>query len=105
VKFRADVEPTEPMRGLEVPEEVVEAMGGGKRPPVPSRSTVILEEQNCHHAWPILIRPQQRQPAGCRCCNRRRDRSGMELDAEPAWWSSQRTSAHALDADPAARAA
>jgi hypothetical protein len=34
MKFRADVEPTEPMRGLEVPDQVVEALGGGKRPPV-----------------------------------------------------------------------
>ena len=34
MKFRADVEPPEPMRGLQVPEGVVEALGGGKRPPV-----------------------------------------------------------------------
>jgi Domain of unknown function (DUF1905) len=32
--FRAYVEPPEPMRGLEVPPEVVEALGGGRRPPV-----------------------------------------------------------------------
>lgn len=30
--FRARVEPAEPMRGLEVPQQVVEALGGGKRP-------------------------------------------------------------------------
>jgi len=34
VKFRALVEPPEPMRGLEVPEEMVAALEGGKRPPV-----------------------------------------------------------------------
>ncbi|MFI9595326.1 hypothetical protein [Nonomuraea sp. NPDC052265] len=34
MKFRAVVEPPEPMRGLEVPPEVVEALGGGARPPV-----------------------------------------------------------------------
>jgi hypothetical protein len=32
MKFRSHVEPAEPMRGLEVPPEVVEALGGGKRP-------------------------------------------------------------------------
>jgi hypothetical protein len=32
--FRAYVEPTEPMRGLEVPQEVVDALGGGRRPTV-----------------------------------------------------------------------
>ena len=34
MKFRAHVEPPEPMRGLEVPQEVVDALGGGKRPSV-----------------------------------------------------------------------
>jgi uncharacterized protein DUF1905 len=34
MKFRAQVEPPGAMRGLEVPPEVVEALGGGKRPPV-----------------------------------------------------------------------
>jgi Domain of unknown function (DUF1905) len=34
MKFRAEVEPNEPMRGLEVPPQVVEALGGGKRPRV-----------------------------------------------------------------------
>ena len=32
MKFLAYVEPAEPMKGLEVPPEVVEALGGGKRP-------------------------------------------------------------------------
>jgi hypothetical protein len=34
MKFRAHVEPPEPMRGLEVPPGVVAALGGGARPPV-----------------------------------------------------------------------
>jgi Domain of unknown function (DUF1905)/Bacteriocin-protection, YdeI or OmpD-Associated len=34
LKFRAQVEPNEPMRGLEVRPQVVEALGGGKRPRV-----------------------------------------------------------------------
>ena len=33
-QFTAIVEPHEKMRGLEVPPEVVEALGGGKRPRV-----------------------------------------------------------------------
>jgi len=37
VKFRACVEPPEPMRGLEVPPAVVAALGGGKRPRVTIR--------------------------------------------------------------------
>jgi hypothetical protein len=43
VKFRAYVEPPEPMRGLEVPPEVVEALGGGKRP----RVTITING----HSW------------------------------------------------------
>ena len=34
MKFRTYVEPPEPMRGLEVPPGVVEALGHGKRPRV-----------------------------------------------------------------------
>jgi Bacteriocin-protection, YdeI or OmpD-Associated/Domain of unknown function (DUF1905) len=34
VKFRAHVEPPEPMKGLEVPPAVVHALGGGARPRV-----------------------------------------------------------------------
>jgi hypothetical protein len=34
MKFRSYVEPPEPMRGLEVPPELVEALGAGKRPAV-----------------------------------------------------------------------
>jgi hypothetical protein len=34
MKFLSHVEPPEPMRGLEVPAEVVAALGGGARPRV-----------------------------------------------------------------------
>ena len=43
VKFLAYVEPPEPMKGLEVPPEVVEALGGGKRP----RVTITING----HSW------------------------------------------------------
>ena len=43
MKFLAHVEPPEPMRGLEVPPEVVEALGGGKRP----RVTITVNG----HSW------------------------------------------------------
>src|ERR1700743_3693899 len=34
MKFRSEVEPPQPMRGLEVPPEVIDALGDGKRPRV-----------------------------------------------------------------------
>jgi Domain of unknown function (DUF1905) len=34
MRFRTYVEPPKPMRGLEVPPDVVESLGQGKRPPV-----------------------------------------------------------------------
>ncbi len=34
MRFRTRVEPPEPMKGLEIPLRVVEALGGGKRQPV-----------------------------------------------------------------------
>jgi Domain of unknown function (DUF1905) len=43
MKFRAEVEPNEHMRGLEVPPQVVEALGGGKRP------RVIITSKG--HSW------------------------------------------------------
>jgi len=106
VKFRADVEPTEPMRGLEVPEEVVEAMGGGKRPPV----TITING----HSWKSRIAIMRgRYLIGL--SNANRQAAGVatgdeievevELDAEPRVVVEPADFAHALDADPAARAA
>jgi Domain of unknown function (DUF1905)/Bacteriocin-protection, YdeI or OmpD-Associated len=43
MKFRTYVEPPEPMRGLEVPPEVVESLGQGKRP----RVTITING----HSW------------------------------------------------------
>jgi Domain of unknown function (DUF1905) len=43
MKSRASVEPPEPVRGLEVPQGVVEALGGGKRP----RVTITING----HSW------------------------------------------------------
>ena len=62
MKFRAQVEPNEPMRGLEVPPQVVEALGGGKRPRVIiTINRAFLEEPGGDHAWPPPARPKQRQ--------------------------------------------
>jgi hypothetical protein len=44
MKFRTRVEPPEPMRGLEVPPEVVQALGAGKRPAV---TITINGHQRC----------------------------------------------------------
>jgi hypothetical protein len=43
MQFRATVEPPEPMRGLEVPVAVVDALDGGRRPYV----TITIG----HHSW------------------------------------------------------
>jgi hypothetical protein len=43
MQFRAYVEPAEPMRGLEIPPEVVAALGEGKRP----RVTITING----HSW------------------------------------------------------
>ena len=43
MKFRSQVEPNQPMRGLEVPPQVIEALGAGKR-----RRVIITING---HAW------------------------------------------------------
>ena len=61
MKFRAHVEPPEPMRGLDVPQEVVDALGGGKRP----RVTITING----HSWKSRVAimasatPTDRPPA------------------------------------------
>jgi Bacteriocin-protection, YdeI or OmpD-Associated/Domain of unknown function (DUF1905) len=106
MKFRADVEPPEPMRGLEVPEGVVEALGGGKRPPV----TITING----HSWKSRIAIMRgRYLIGLSNANRRAagvatgDEVEVEvtLDAEPRVVVEPEDFAHALDADPVARAA
>jgi hypothetical protein len=65
MKFLTRVEPPEPMRGLEVPQELVEALGGGKRPAV----TITINGHSCRsrvtimrHAIVIATERRQGQP-------------------------------------------
>ena len=106
MKFRADVEPPEPMRGLEVPQGVVESLGGGKRPPV----TITING----HSWRSRIAIMRgRYLIGLSNANRQAAgiASGEEvevevtLDAEPRVVVEPADFAHALDAAPRARAA
>jgi hypothetical protein len=56
MKFRTYVEPPEPMRGLEVPPEVVESLGQGKRP----RVTITING----HSWKSRVTAYDRLPDG-----------------------------------------
>ncbi|MFD0475293.1 YdeI/OmpD-associated family protein [Nonomuraea thailandensis] len=94
------------MRGLEVPEEVVEALGGGKRP----RVTITLNG----HTWKSRVAIMRgRCLLGLSNANRRAAGVAtgeeveveLELDAEPPVVAEPGDFARALDADPAARAA
>lgn len=106
VKFWTVVEPPEPMRGLEMPEEVVDALGGGKRPPV----TITLNG----HTWKSRVAIMRgRYLIGL--SNANRNAAGvttgdeveveLELDREPRVIIEPDDFARALDADPVARAA
>ncbi|MFG2824889.1 YdeI/OmpD-associated family protein [Kitasatospora sp. NPDC048365] len=106
MKFLAHVEPPEPMRGLEVPPEVVEALGGGARPPV----TITVNG----HVWKSRVAILRgRHLLGL--SNANRHAAGVEigeeveveveLDTEPRVVVEPDDFARALDADPAARAA
>ncbi|MFC4115028.1 YdeI/OmpD-associated family protein [Nonomuraea zeae] len=106
MKFRTYVEPVEPMRGLEVPEEVVEALGGGKRP----RVTITING----HSWKSRVAIMRgRYLLGL--SNANRQAAGVvtgdevevevEFDPEPPVVVEPADFARALDADPVARAA
>jgi len=106
MKFRVLVEPPEPMRGLEVPPEVVEALGGGKRP----RVTITING----HSWKSRIAIMRgRYLIGL--SNTNRQAAGVaigddvevdvEFDAETPVVVEPEDFARALDADPVARAA
>jgi hypothetical protein len=106
MKFRARVEPPEPMRGLEVPQQVVEALGGGKRP------RVIITING--HSWPSRVAIMRgRYLLGL--SNANRQAAGVvtgeevevevEFDAEPPVVVEPADFTRALDADPVARAA
>jgi ABC-type Na+ efflux pump permease subunit len=106
MKFRTEVEPPEPMRGLEVPPEVVEALGGGKRP----RVTVSINR----HSWSTRIAIMRgRHLIGLSHANRTAAGAAIgdevevevELDAEPVTVVEPEDFVSALDADPVARAA
>ncbi len=106
MKFRAYVEPPEPMRGLEVPQAVVEALGDGKRP----RVTITING----HSWKSRVAIMRgRYLLGLSNANRRAARVAtgdeveveLEFDAEPPVVVEPADFARALDADPVARAA
>jgi hypothetical protein len=106
MKFRSEVEPNEPMRGLEVPPEVVEALGRGKRP------RVIITING--HTWRSRVAIMRgRFLLGL--SNANREAAGvvtgeeveveLEFDPEPPTVNLPEDFARALNADPAARAA
>ena len=106
MKFRTTVEPLEPMRGLEIPESVVDSLGGGKRPPV----TITVNG----HTWKSRVAIMRgRFLLGLSNANRTAagiatgDEVEVEvrLDAEPRVLVEPEDFARALDADPVARAA
>lgn len=106
MKFRTHVEPPEPMRGLEVPPEIVDALGGGKRPTV----TITING----HSWKSRVAIMRgRNLLGLSNANRAAAGVAIgdevevevELDAEPRVVVEPDDFARALDADPAARTA
>ncbi|MFJ5779070.1 YdeI/OmpD-associated family protein [Streptomyces sp. NPDC093094] len=106
MKFWAHVEPPEPMRGLEVPPEVVAALGGGARPPV----TITVNG----HSWRSRVAVMRgRRLLGFSNANRQAAGVAIgeevevevELDTEPRAVVEPPDFARALDDDPVARAA
>lgn len=106
MRFRTLVEAPEAMRGLEVPPEVVEALGGSARPPV----TITVNG----HRWRSRVAIMRgRHLLGL--SNANRQAAGvvtgdeveveLELDTEPRVVVEPVDLARALDDDPAARAA
>ena len=106
MKFRTVVEPPEPMRGLEVPAEVVEELGGGARP----RVTITING----HSWQSRLAIMRgRHLLGLSNANRRAADVAtgdeveveLELDTEPRVVVEPPDFVRALDDDPVARAA
>ena len=106
MKFRTHVEPAEPMRGLEVPQEVMEALGGGKRP----RVTITING----HSWRSRVAIMRgRNLLGLSNANRLAAGvvSGdevevdVELDTKPRVVVEPADLARALETDPVARTA
>ena len=106
MKFRTCVEPPEPMRGLEVPPEVVEALGQGKRP----RVAITING----HSWKSRVAIMRgRFLLGLSNANRRAAgveigdevEVDLEFDPEPRVVVEPADFTRALDADAVARAA
>jgi len=106
IQFTSIVEPHEKMRGLEVPPEVVEALGGGKRP----RVVVSIGG----HTWRTRIAIMLgRNLIGFSNANRAATGAAvgdevtidLALDDEPITIDEPAELAAALDADPGARVA
>jgi Domain of unknown function (DUF1905) len=106
MKFRTYVEPPEPMRGLEVPAEVVESLAQGKRP----RVTITING----HSWKSRVAIMRgRYLLGLSNANRQAagvvtgDEVEVELefDPEPRLVAEPADFARALSADPVARTA
>jgi hypothetical protein len=106
MKFRTYVEPPEPMRGLEVPPEVVKSLGQGKRP----RVTITING----HSWKSRVAIMRgRYLLGL--SNANREAAGvvtgdeveveLEFDPDPRAVAVPTDFARALDADPIARTA
>ncbi|MET7403159.1 YdeI/OmpD-associated family protein [Dactylosporangium sp. NPDC005572] len=106
MRFRSVVEPHERMRGLEVPPQIVEALGGGARPPV----TITING----HSWKSRVAIMRgRHLLGLSNANRQAAalvvgeevEVDLQLDTEPRVVVEPEDLTEALDADPAARAA
>src|SRR4029450_5372111 len=106
MKFRTHVEPPEPMRGLEVPPEVVASLGQGKRP----RVTITING----HSWKSRVAIMRgRYLLGL--SNASRQAAGvvtgdeveveLEFDPEPRVVAEPADFARALSADPIAATA
>jgi Bacteriocin-protection, YdeI or OmpD-Associated/Domain of unknown function (DUF1905) len=104
--FRSEVEPPEPMKGLVVPPDIVDALGSGPRP----RVTVTING----HSWKTRIAIMRgRHLIGLSNANRRAAgvatgdtvTVAVDVDAEPFTVAEPADLAAALDADPAVRAA
>jgi Bacteriocin-protection, YdeI or OmpD-Associated/Domain of unknown function (DUF1905) len=106
MKFRTYVEPPEPMRGLEVPPEVLDSLDQGKRP----RVTITING----HSWKSRVAIMRgRYLLGLSNANRQAagvvtgDEVEVELefDPDPRVVAEPADLARALDGDPIARAA
>jgi hypothetical protein len=106
MKFRTYVEPPEPMKGLEIAAEVVQALGAGKRPAV--RITIN------GHSWSSRVAIMRgRYLLGLSKANRQAAgvvtgdevEVDVEIDAEPRVLVEPADFARALDAAPIAAAA